>query len=193
MGNSASIHETAVVDHGATLGDGTKVWHFCHVLGDSTIGADCALGQNVFVASKVSIGDRVRIQNNVSVYEGVTLEDDVFVGPSVVFTNVHHPRIGFPRHDQYAPTLVKRGATLGANCTIVCGNTVGEYALVAAGAVVTKTVAPHALVAGVPAKRIGWACRCGSPLPDSKGGRCEECGRSYELSDGALVEGEPSS
>jgi len=186
MSTGPRIHPTAAVDDGAVIGDGTGVWHFCHIMGNSKIGDDCVLGQNVFVASKVTIGDRVRIQNNVSVYEGVTLEDDVFVGPSVVFTNVHHPRIGFPRRDQFLPTIVRRGATLGANCTIVCGNEIGSYALVAAGAVVSRDVPPHALVAGVPARQQGWACKCGTPLPHERGGTCPECGRAYELVENRL-------
>jgi UDP-2-acetamido-3-amino-2,3-dideoxy-glucuronate N-acetyltransferase len=176
------------VDEGATIGAGSSIWHFCHVMGGSSLGSDCSLGQNVFVASGVTIGDRVRVQNNVSVYEGVTLEDDVFVGPSVVFTNVHHPRVGFPRKDAYLPTVVRRGATLGANCTIVCGREIGPWAFVAAGAVVTRDVEAHALVAGVPARRVGWACRCGAPLPDRSGGRCTECGRAYAETSGRLEE-----
>lgn len=180
MHEGSQIHPTAVVDDGASIGPGTKVWHFCHIMGNSVLGWDCNLGQNVFIASNVTVGDRVKIQNNVSVYEGVTLEDDVFVGPSVVFTNVHHPRTGFPRKDQYLPTVVRKGATLGANCTIVCGNEIGSYAFVAAGAVVTVSVPPHALVAGVPAKQRGWSCLCGTPLPDLNGGICPECGRHYE-------------
>jgi UDP-2-acetamido-3-amino-2,3-dideoxy-glucuronate N-acetyltransferase len=168
-----------VVDEGAVIGDGTTVWHFCHVMGPSRIGRGCVLGQNVFVAANVTIGDGVKVQNNVSVYEGVTLEDDVFVGPSVVFTNVHHPRAEVARRDRFLPTVVRKGATLGANCTVVCGNEIGAYALVAAGAVVTAPVAEHALVAGVPARRRGWACRCGTPLPKATGGTCPECGREY--------------
>ncbi len=186
MSEEAYIHPTAVVDDGARIGPGSKVWHFCHIMAGSRIGRDCVFGQNVFVASKVEIGDRVRVQNNVSIYEGVVLEDDVFVGPSAVFTNVHHPRVGFPRRDQYDETVVRRGATLGANCTVVCGNEIGPYALIAAGAVVTRSVPPHAVMAGVPARRIGWACRCGTPL--SEAGTCPECGRRYRQREGELVE-----
>lgn len=188
MSDRPYIHPTAVVDDGAQLGPGTKVWHFCHIMSEAEIGRDCAFGQNVFVAGKTKIGNGVRVQNNVSVYEGVVLEDDVFVGPSVVFTNVHHPRIGFPRRDQYLTTTIRRGATLGANSTIVCGNEVGTFALVAAGAVVTRTVLPHALVAGVPARQTGWACQCGTPLPEAEGGTCPECGRSYNEIEGQLEE-----
>ena len=181
------VHPTAVVDEGAEIGNDSKIWHFCHVMGTARIGRGCSLGQNVFVAGKVVIGDRVRIQNNVSVYEGVILDDDVFVGPSVVFTNVHHPRIGFPRRDQYLETHVRKGATLGANCTIVCGNDVGEYALVAAGAVVTESVIPHAMVGGVPARQMGWACLCGTPLPrEGATLKCPECQREYREGEDGL-------
>jgi len=178
------VHPTAVIDDGAVIGAGTKVWHFCHVMGPSRIGARCVLGQNVFVGRNVVIGANCHVQNNVSVYEGVTLEDDVFCGPSMVFTNVRDPRAAFPRASaaEYEKTLVKRGASLGANCTVVCGVTVGEGAFVAAGAVVTKDVPPYALVAGVPARVVGYVCACGGRLP--KGGegviRCPACGREYE-------------
>lgn len=186
MDDSSMIHSTAVVDEGASIGPGTKVWHFCHIMDGSVLGRECNLGQNVFIASQVTIGDRVKIQNNVSVYEGVTLEDDVFVGPSVVFTNVHHPRSGVSRRNQYLPTTVRKGATLGANCTVICGNEIGAYALVAAGAVVTAQVPPQAVVAGVPARQRGWACLCGTPLPTAEGGTCSECGRRFveKLEDG---------
>jgi UDP-2-acetamido-3-amino-2,3-dideoxy-glucuronate N-acetyltransferase len=177
MSDAPKIHPTAVVDEGAEIGAGTRVWHFCHVMGGARLGRECVLGQNVFVAASVTIGDRVKIQNNVSVYDGVTLEDDVFVGPSVVFTNVHHPRAEVPRRDQYLPTLVRKGATLGANCTVVCGTEIGDYAFVAAGAVVTAPVPPHALVAGVPARQRGWVCPCGAPLAEPDGGVCPDCGR----------------
>lgn len=187
MSQHPRIHPTAVVDDGAIIGSGTAIWHFCHVMSGATLGRDCSLGQNVFVAADVTIGDRVRIQNNVSIYEGVRLEQDVFVGPSVVFTNVHHPRIGFPRHDQYLETNVRQGATLGANCTVICGNSIGAWSLVAAGAVVTRDVHPHRLVAGVPARAVGWVCRCGTPLPEPGGGRCQECGSSWIESDGSLT------
>jgi UDP-2-acetamido-3-amino-2,3-dideoxy-glucuronate N-acetyltransferase len=176
------IHETAVVDDGARIGPGTKVWHFAHVCATAEIGADCTLGQNVFVADRVRIGDRVKIQNNVSVYEGVTLEDDVFCGPSMVFTNVATPRAAVPRNtsEDYLPTLVRRGATIGANATVVCGVKLGEHAFVGAGAVVTRDVPAHAIVAGVPARRIGWACECGPRLAfDGDESICEACGRKY--------------
>ena len=161
----AFIHESSFVDKGAEIGAGTKVWHFCHIQSGASIGKNCTLGQNVNIASNVHIGDGVKLQNNVSVYEGVELEDYVFCGPSTVFTNDLTPRARFPKGTaNYKKTLIKHDATLGANCTIVCGHTVGAYATVAAGAVVTKDVPPHALVAGVPAKHIGWVCRCGQVL-----------------------------
>jgi len=177
------VHESSYVDEGAEIGAGTKIWHFSHVMGGASIGRRCNLGQNVLVAPRVRIGDNVKIQNNVSVYEGVILEDDVFCGPSMVFTNVTNPRSHVSRKDEYRETRVGRGATLGANCTVVCGNAVGEYAFVAAGAVVTRGVEPYALVAGVPARRIGWMCACGVRLaygPDPEGdATCEACGAGY--------------
>ncbi|WP_397535126.1 acyltransferase [Roseateles sp.] len=157
-------HASAIVDEGAQLGEGTKVWHFAHVSPGARIGGCCSLGQGVYVGNDVSIGDNVRIQNNVSVYDAVTLEDDVFCGPSMVFTNVYNPRAAVARKAEYRRTLVKRGATLGANCTIVCGVTIGEYAFVGAGAVVQKDVKPFALVVGVPARQIGWMSRYGERL-----------------------------
>ena len=184
MGMSYFAHETAVVDEGAQIGEGTKVWHFSHISGGAEIGSSCSLGQNVFVANRVKIGDGVKIQNNVSIYEGVVLEDFVFCGPSMVFTNVRTPRSAFPRNtsDDYATTRVKHGASIGANATIVCGATVGEWAFIAAGAVVTKDVPAYALMAGVPARRIGWVCECGITLkPDAHGISCGECGREYEV------------
>lgn len=183
-----TIHPSAIVDDGATLGEATRVWHFVHVCGGARIGAGCSLGQNVFVGNDVVIGNNVRIQNNVSVYDAVTLEDDVFCGPSMVFTNVYNPRSAITRKDQYRKTLVKRGATLGANSTIVCGTTVGEYAFVAAGAVINRDVPPFALMAGVPARQIGWMSRFGErldlPLHGEGKAVCPDTGDRYELKDG---------
>ena len=161
---SATIHPSAIVDEGAQLGESTRVWHFAHVCAGARIGARCSLGQGVYVGNDVAIGDNVKIQNNVSVYDAVTLEDDVFCGPSMVFTNVFNPRSAVPRKAEYRRTLVKRGATLGANCTIVCGTTIGEYAFVGAGAVVTADVPAFALVVGVPARCIGWMSAHGERL-----------------------------
>lgn len=158
------IHPSAVVDDGATLGQGTRVWHFSHVCGGARIGAGCSLGQNVFVGNDVQVGDRVKIQNNVSVYDAVRIEDDVFCGPSMVFTNVYNPRSAVVRKEQYRPTLVQRGVTIGANATIVCGVTVGQYAFIAAGAVVNRDVPAFALMAGVPARQRGWMSRHGERL-----------------------------
>ena len=157
-------HESAIVDDGAELGEGTKVWHFAHVSPGARIGARCALGQGVYVGNDVRIGDNVRVQNNVSVYDAVTLEDDVFCGPSMVFTNVYNPRAAVARKNEYRRTLIRQGATLGANCTVVCGNTVGRYAFVGAGAVVQRDIPDFALVVGVPARRIGWMSRFGERL-----------------------------
>jgi UDP-2-acetamido-3-amino-2,3-dideoxy-glucuronate N-acetyltransferase len=161
------IHESSYVDERVAIGDGTRIWHFCHVLGDVSIGRHCSIGQNVMIGPHVTVGDNCKIQNNVSLYEGVALEDDVFCGPSCVFTNVINPRSAISRKTEFRPTLVKRGATIGANATILCGHTVGSYAFIAAGAVVTKDVADFALVAGVPARRIGWMSHHGERLgPD---------------------------
>ena len=159
------IHPSAIVDDGATLGSGTHVWHFAHVCGGARVGSACSLGQNVFIGNDVQVGDRVKIQNNVSVYDAVTIEDDVFCGPSMVFTNVFNPRAALVRKDQYRRTLVRRGATIGANATIVCGTTIGEHAFIAAGAVVTRDVPAFALMAGVPARQTGWMSRFGERLP----------------------------
>ncbi|MES2324796.1 MAG: acyltransferase [Pseudomonadota bacterium] len=159
------IHSSAIVDHGASLGSGTRVWHFAHVCAGARIGAGCSLGQNVFVGNDVLVGDRVKIQNNVSVYDAVTIEDDVFCGPSMVFTNVYNPRSAVVRKEEYRRTLVRRGATVGANATIVCGVTIGEYAFIGAGAVVNRDVRPFALMTGVPARQTGWMSRFGERLP----------------------------
>lgn len=159
-----TIHSTAIIDEGARIGNGTRVWHWVHVCSGAEIGDNCSLGQNCFVANDVVIGNNVKIQNNVSVYDAVRIEDDVFCGPSMVFTNVHNPRSGINRKAEYRATLVKRGATLGANCTIVCGVTIGEHAFVGAGAVITHDVPPYALMVGVPARRIGWMDETGARL-----------------------------
>ena len=174
------VHESAYVDEGAHIGEGTRIWHFCHVNGGAVIGEGCSLGQNVVVMNDVKIGNNVKIQNNVSIYDAVELEDDVFCGPSMVFTNVINPRSHVPRKDEYKRTLVRKGASIGANATIVCGVTLGQYCFVGAGAVVTSDVAPYALVVGVPAKRIGWMCECGERLADSGTGSCTSCGKKYE-------------
>ncbi|GAB4247131.1 Gfo/Idh/MocA family oxidoreductase [Deferrisoma sp.] len=171
------VHETAVVDPDVKIGKGTKIWHFSHVLSNSLIGENCNIGQNVVIGPDVSIGNGCKIQNNVSVYKGVTLEDEVFCGPSMVFTNIYNPRAAIRKMDQVRPTLVKRGATLGANCTIVCGNTIGAYAFVGAGAVVTRDVPDHALVVGNPARQIGWACVCGEKLDEDLA--CPSCGKRF--------------
>lgn len=178
MNSNFFVHESSYIDDGVVIGEGTKIWHFCHVQRGASIGRNCSLGQNVNVGNNVFIGNGVRIQNNVSIYEGVTLEDDVFCGPSCVFTNVSTPRAHFPVHGHYQPTLVRRGASLGANCTVVCGVTVGQSALVAAGAVVTHDVPDFALMVGVPARQMGWVCECGRRLDDSL--HCQ-CGRQYRL------------
>lgn len=175
-------HESAIVDAGATIGEGTRIWHWVHVCAGARIGERCVLGQNVFIANHAVIGDNVRIQNNVSVYDGVTLEDDVFCGPSMVFTNVINPRAHVSRKDEYLPTLVRQGATLGANSTVVCGNTVGRYAFVGAGAVVTRDLPDYALALGTPARRIAWMCRCGVRLPDALGEvQCSACEHRYHI------------
>ncbi|GAC1414694.1 MAG: acyltransferase [Gemmatimonadaceae bacterium] len=173
------IHESAFVDQGAKVGSDTKIWHFCHVLAGAVIGERCSLGQNVVVMNGVRIGNNVKIQNNVSVYEGVELEDDVFCGPSMVFTNVINPRSHVSRKKEYKRTLVRRGATIGANATVLPGVTLGEYAFVGAGSVITKDVPPYALLVGVPAKRVGWMCQCGERLPDRAPEVCKVCGSRY--------------
>lgn len=183
------VHETACVDEGAKLGSGTKVWHFSHVMPRAVIGERCSLGQNVFVANGVTIGNDVKIQNNVSIYEGVVLEDYVFCGPSMVFTNVKTPRSAYPRNtaDDYLETRVCEGASIGANATVVCGVTIGAWAFVAAGAVVTKNVRPHALVVGVPARQIGWTCRCGVALRGEDSAlSCPDCSSLYQVTGDVL-------
>ncbi|HEY6823125.1 MAG TPA: acyltransferase [Steroidobacteraceae bacterium] len=186
-----TIHPTAIIDAGATIGDGTRIWHWVHVCAGARIGTGCSLGQNVFVGNRVVIGSNVKIQNNVSVYDNVTLEDDVFCGPSMVFTNVYNPRAAVSRKDAYRDTLVRRGATLGANCTIVCGTTIGEYAFIGAGAVINREVAPFALMAGVPARQLGWMSRFGErlglPLRGDGQARCAATGDVYLLRDGVCV------
>jgi len=179
---SVTIHPTAIVDEGAQIGDGSRVWHWVHICADARIGTGCSFGQNVFVGNDVVIGNNVKVQNNVSVYDAVRLDDDVFCGPSVVFTNVYNPRSAIMRKDEYRRTHVQRGATLGANCTIVCGSTIGEYAFVGAGAVVNRNVPPYALMLGVPAKRRGWMCRCGVQLHGTGRVQCG-CGAHFEIDD----------
>lgn len=185
------VHPSAVIDEPCHIGAGTKIWHFCHVMVNSRIGQSCILGQNVFVASGVCIGNHVKVQNNVSIYEGVIIEDDVFCGPSMVFTNVRNPRAQVVRRNEYLTTRVMRGATLGANCTIVCGVTIGEYAFVGAGAVVNRDVLPFALVVGVPAKHIGWISKHGErldlPLEGSGEAQCITTGERYRLENGRVL------
>ena len=185
------VHESSYVDEGISIGKETSIWHFCHVLKGSQIGERCRIGQNVVIGPRVQIGDNCKIQNNVSVYEGVTLEDDVFCGPSMVFTNVTTPRCAFPRNTKkdYLPTLVKRGASIGANATIVCGVTIGRHALIGAGAVVTKDVPDHAIVFGNPARQHGWACECGHRLEfRSRSSKCQECNRSFQVTKNDALE-----
>ena len=183
------VHETACTDDGVSIGDGTKIWHFSHVQSGASIGEGCSLGQNVNISNNVTIGSHVKIQNNVSVYEGVTIEDYVFCGPSCVFTNDLTPRSRYPKNHKYKPTLIRHDATLGANCTIVCGHEVGAFATIAAGAVVACDVKPHSLMAGVPAKQIGWVCECGQVLHEKDGVfSCPDCERKYKLVDGELIE-----
>lgn len=181
------VHESSYIDDDVAIGAGTKIWFFCHIQKGARIGKNCSLGQNVNVSNNVKIGNGVKIQNNVAVYEGVELEDNVFCGPSMVFTNDLTPRARFPKGSAgYKKTLVKHDATLGANSTIVCGHTIGEYATIAAGAVVTKDVVPHALMAGVPAKRIGWVCECGQVLGEEL--VCPDCGKKYRCKDETIAE-----
>ncbi len=178
------IHKTAIVDDGAQIGNGTKIWHFCHIMGTAEIGENCVLGQNVFVGNKAVLGNNVKVQNNVSVYEGVICEDDVFLGPSMVFTNVINPRSAVNRKNEFKSTLVKKGATIGANATIICGITLGEYCFIGAGAVIIKDVKPFALMVGIPARQKGWVSRSGAILGDDL--VCPETGEKYILAGGYL-------
>ena len=181
------VHESSYVDDGATIGSGTKIWHFCHILPGAVIGERCNLGQNVVVMGGTRLGNNVKVQNNVSIYEGVILEDDVFCGPSCVFTNVLNPRSHISRKSEYRKTIVRKGASIGANATIVCGSTLGQFAFIGAGAVVTSDVPDFALMVGVPARRVGWMCQCGLRL-EVKGGKgtCPTCGAGYLEKDGKL-------
>lgn len=190
MGKGYFVHESSFVDEPCEIGEGTKIWHFSHVMTGSVIGRNCNLGQNVVVSPGVRVGDGCKIQNNVSLYTGVILEESVFCGPSMVFTNVVNPRSEVVRRDEYKPTLVRRGASLGANSTIVCGVIIGRYAFVGAGAVVTRDVADFALVVGNPARQTGWMCRCGIKL-DLQGERtrCASCGTEYRMHGGVLSSG----
>jgi UDP-2-acetamido-3-amino-2,3-dideoxy-glucuronate N-acetyltransferase len=188
-------HPSAYVDQPCTIGPGTKIWHFSHIMKGARIGANCSVGQNVVVASTAVIGNGVKIQNNISIYDGVVLEDGVFCGPSMVFTNVLNPRSEIVRKNEYRQTLVRQGATMGANSTIVCGHTIGRYAFVAAGAVVTRDVPDYALMAGVPAKQIGWMCRCAAgrlDFDDTGRARCDSCHAAYRLEDGRVCETTPA-
>ena len=193
---SATVHATAIVDHGAMIGAGSRIWHWVHVCGGAVIGEQCSLGQNVFVGNRVRIGNNVKIQNNVSVYDNVTLEDDVFCGPSMVFTNVYNPRSAVSRKDEYRDTVVERGATLGANCTIVCGVRIGHHAFVGAGAVINRDVKPFALMVGVPARQVGWMSAYGErvdlPLEGNGSWGCPHTGDRYLLL-GERLTLEPSS
>lgn len=183
------IHPTAIVDAGATIGEGTKIWHFTHVMGTANIGSSCVLGQNVFIGNKVRLGNRVKVQNNVSVYEGVHCEDDVFLGPSCVFTNILNPRSFIERKEDFKPTLVKKGASIGANATIICGNTIGRYALIGAGAVVTRDVPDFGLMVGNPARQKGWVSMHGHTLHFDTEGKatCPESGSIYQLENGVVA------
>jgi UDP-2-acetamido-3-amino-2,3-dideoxy-glucuronate N-acetyltransferase len=186
---TVQVHPTAIVDEGATIGEGTRIWHWVHVSSKAVIGSGCSLGQNVYVGNRVRIGNNVKIQNNVSVYDNVTLEDDVFCGPSMVFTNVYNPRSAVSRKDEYRDTLVRRGATLGANCTIVCGVVIGEHAFIGAGSVINRDVPAFALMVGVPGRQVGWMSRFGErlalPLKGYAEAVCPHTGDRYVLQDGA--------
>ena len=183
MDEKPFIHETAVIDEPCSIGAGSKVWHFSHIMKDAVLGNECNLGQNVVISPRVTLGNNVKVQNNVSIYTGVICEDDVFLGPSMVFTNIVNPRSAVVRKDKYVKTLVQKGASIGANATVVCGNTIGSFAMVGAGAVVTKDVFPYALVVGNPAKQIGWVSEYGHRLEFDESGKaiCEESGQEYLL------------
>lgn len=182
------VHESSIIDKGAIVGNGTKIWHFCHVFAKAKIGENCVLGQNVMVANNVVLGNNVKIQNNVSIYEGVICEDDVFLGPSMVFTNVINPRSVVNRKHEFKKTLVEKGATIGANATIVCGNTIGKYALIGAGSVITKNIQPYALMVGNPAKQIGWVSENGQRLEfgESQKAICKETNDVYQLENNSV-------
>ena len=183
MDGKPFIHETAVIDEPCSIGAGSKVWHFSHIMKDAVLGNDCNLGQNVVISPRVTLGNNVKVQNNVSIYTGVICEDDVFLGPSMVFTNIVNPRSAVVRKDKYVKTLVQKGASIGANATVVCGNTIGSFAMVGAGAVITKDVSPYALVVGNPARQIGWVSEYGHRLEFDESGKatCEESGQEYLL------------
>ena len=183
MTRETYIHETAVIDEPCAIGSGTKIWHFSHVMKGAVLGNDCNLGQNVVISPRVTLGNNVKVQNNVSIYTGVICEDDVFLGPSMVFTNIVNPRSAVVRKDKYVKTLVQKGSSIGANATVVCGNTIGSFAMVGAGAVITKDVSPYALVVGNPAKQIGWVSEYGHRLEFDESGKatCEESGQEYLL------------
>ncbi len=181
------VHETSIIEDGASIGAGSKIWHWVHVMPGAVLGERCVVGQGCYIGKEVTLGDNVHVQNNVSVYENVTIEDDVFCGPSMVFTNVINPRSHVPRKDEFLDTLIKRGASIGANATVICGNTVGRYAFIGAGAVVTKDVPDYALMMGTPARRVGWMCQCGVRLGErEEGAACQVCGDQYNLKDGVL-------
>ena len=199
MAKEYFVHESSYVDEPCEIGEGTKIWHFSHVMSNSRIGRRCNIGQNVVISPGVRIGDNVKIQNNVSVYTGVEMEDDVFCGPSMVFTNVVNPRSHVSRKDEYRKTLVKRGASIGANATVVCGNTIGRYAFIGAGSVVTRDIPDYALVVGNPGRIVGWMCECGIKLSLSRElqkdehATCAACGKSYRKTQGNVIEGGSSS
>lgn len=178
------VHPSAIIDEGAEIGPGTRIWHWVHISGGARIGSKCSFGQNVYVGARVVVGNNVKVQNNVSIYDDVVLEDDVFCGPSMVFTNVVNPRAHVSRKHDYRKTIVRKGATIGANATIVCGHTIGEYAFIGAGAVVTKDVTPYALIIGNPGRRIGWMCGCGERLPDGDQPVCPVCRKVYSVDRG---------